>query len=133
MSVRLSSLIVAALLSILSAGCSRQPAIDAGVPVYPGARNVSAETFSSRLKPIDRERLVKMVRYETEDPVTKVTAFYKEKLGGKVQVLERTTGGSPAAVIRAEIGGKSKFLMITANEDTEKTEILIGDIAEPPK
>jgi len=126
-------MVLAALLFLPGAGCSRRPEIDAGVPVYPGARNVSADSFSARLKPIDRERLVKMVRYETDDPVPKVTAFYKENLGEKVQVLERTSRGSPAAVIRAEIGGKWKLLMITANEDTEKTDILIGDIAEPPK
>ena len=130
---RMTGLILTVLLLIPLAACSRKPPIDAGVPIYPGARNTSADSFSARLKPMDRERLVKVVIYETVDPVTKVAAFYKEKLGEKAQVLERTSRGSTAAVIRAEIGGKSKFLMITANEDTEKTEILIGDVAEAKK
>ena len=128
-----SLMTLAAFLTV--AGCSRtgQEPIDAGVPVYPGARNLASDTFSSKLKPMDRERLVKAVVYETDDPVTKVVEFYRGRLGEKVEILERNNRGAPAAVIRAEVNGKPKFLMIMANEDTEKTNILIGNVVENNK
>jgi hypothetical protein len=125
-----SLMILAVLVSL--AGCRRsgQEPIDAGVPLYPGARNLATDTFSSKLKPVDRERLVKAAVYETDDPVSKVVEFYRGKLGEKAEILERQTRGVPSAVIRAEVNGKPKFLMIMANEDTEKTNILIGNIVE---
>lgn len=104
--------------------------IEAGVPIYPGAKNANADTFSSRLKPRDRARLVKLVIFETDDPPQKVIDFYKAQLKGRAQVLERSTRGIPGAVIRAEIDGKFKLIAVTFNEDTEKTQISIGNIEE---
>ncbi len=104
--------------------------IEAGVPIYPGARNANADTFSSRLSPRDRARLIKLVIYETTDPPQKVIDFYKEQLKGRAQVIERSARGIPGAVIRAEIGGKFKLIAVTFNEDSEKTQISIGNIEE---
>jgi hypothetical protein len=116
--------------------CSRTnqpqpPAPDAGVPVYPGAEELSGG-FSKHLLPQDRAKLIHAVMYETSDPPSKVISFYKEKLKGKSQVLEAKTHGMPSAAIRAEIDGQYKLLVITANEDTGKTEIVIGNIQNPP-
>ena len=107
--------------------------IEAGVPIYPGARNANADTFSSRLKPQDRARLIKMVIFETEAPPQKVIAFYREQLKGKSEILERSARGVPAAVIRTEAGGKPKIIAITSNEDTGKTEITVANIEEKAK
>ncbi len=104
--------------------------IEAGVPIYPGAKNANADTFSSRLSPRDRARLIKLVIFESADPPQKVIDFYKEQLKGRAQVLERSARGIPGAVIRAEVNGKFKLIAITFNEDTEKTQISIGNIEE---
>jgi hypothetical protein len=116
----------------IAAACGRfkgSPA-DPGVPIYPGAQNANEDTFSSRLKPQVRARLVKALIYETDDPTTKVIEFYKKNLKSSSQVFEKTARGVPAAVIRTEVSGKAKLLMITADEDRGKTQILIGDIQD---
>ncbi|NWG12287.1 MAG: hypothetical protein HXY20_01995 [Acidobacteria bacterium] len=110
------------------------PAIEAGLPLYPGARNALApDRFSQRLLPQDRAKLVKAVIYETEDPPTKVISFYKENLKGKYQVLETKKGGLASAVFRVEADGQYRLLMITHEEDSGKTEIVIGLISRPQK
>jgi hypothetical protein len=116
--------------------CSRKKepepkALDAGVPAYPGAKELSSG-FSKHLLPQDRAKLVRAVMYETEDPTSKVIDFYKETLKGKSQVLETRTHGLPSAAIRLEVDGQYKLLLITANEDSGKTEIVIGNIQNPP-
>jgi hypothetical protein len=110
---------------------AKTPAPDAGVPVYPGAKALSGG-FSEHLLPQDRAKLVRAVMYETEDPTPKVISFYKEALKGKTQVLETKTHGVPSAAIRVEVNGQYKLLVITANEDSGKTEIVIGNIQNPP-
>ncbi len=109
-------------------------AIEAGMPLYPGARNALApDRFSQRLLPQDRAKVVKAAVYETHDPTTKVISFYKENLKGKYQVLEAKKGGLPSAVFRVEVGGQYKLLMITHEEDSGKTEIVMGIISTPQK
>ena len=110
---------------------SQQEAPDAGVPVYPGAKELS-DGFIKHLLPQDRAKLIRAVMYETEDPPSKVISFYKETLRGKAQVLEAKTHGLPSAAIRVEVDGQYKLLVITANEDSGKTEIVIGNIQNPP-
>jgi len=46
--------------------------------------------------------------------------------------LETKTHGLPSAAIRVEVDGQYKLLVITANEDSGKTEIVIGNIQNPP-
>lgn len=126
---------------MLIPGCSRGPelqpepgAVEAGVPIYPGAKNALApDRFSQRLLPQDRAKLVKAVVYETEDPSAKVISFYKDNLKGKWQVLEAKHGGLPSAVFRVEVEGQHKLLMISQNEDAARTEIVIGNIEAPQK
>ncbi len=140
--MRMAGAGVAALLTFLvmigSPACSRKsqsdataPALDEGVPTYPGAKALS-DGFSKHLLPQDRAKLVRAVLYETEDPPSKVISFYKETLKGKAQVLEAKTHGLPSAAIRVEVNGQYKLLLITANEDSGKTEIVIGNIQNPP-
>jgi hypothetical protein len=123
-----------AVIGVTACGRTNQPqppAPDAGVPAYPGAQELS-DGFSKHLLPQDRAKLIHAVMYETSDPPSKVISFYKEKLKGKSQVLETRTHGMPSAAIRAEVDGQYKLLVITANEDTGKTEIVIGNIQNPP-
>ncbi len=108
---------------------AREAQDDSAVPVYPGASAAASERFARHLLPQDRARLVRARLYETKDPVEKVVAFYEESLKGKTQVLRTKTGGLPSAVIRAEIGGRYYLLTITSNEDRERTEIAVGEIA----
>jgi hypothetical protein len=104
--------------------------IELGVPIYPGA-TTDTDSFSARLSPRDRARLVKAITYRTGDAPDKVITFYKERLKGKTQVLETTRQGIPSAVFQTQIDGKPKFILITFNEDSEKTQILISSIAPP--
>ncbi len=104
--------------------------IELGVPIYPGA-TTDTDSFATRLSPRDKARLLKAVTYRTNDPPAKVIAFYKEQLKGKTQVLETSRRGVPSAVFQTQIDGKPKFIMITYNEDSEKTQILISTIAPP--
>ncbi len=102
---------------------------DAGVPIYPGASERDSDSFAKRLKPQDRARLIKAVILQTGDSSDKVISFYKDALkNDKTQVIERKMQGMPAAIFRAEINGEQKIIMITPNEDTGKTEILIGGV-----
>ncbi len=104
--------------------------VDAGVPHYPGAIDINADTFSSRLSPRDRARLIKAVIFETDDAPDKVIAYYKSSLKGKTEVFEKKARGVPGAVFRTEINGKARLIMITYNEDKNKTEISIGEITD---
>jgi hypothetical protein len=105
--------------------------IEVGVPIYPGAQT-DTNTFEAHLSPRDRARLVKAVTYRTDDPPAKVIGFYKEQLKGKMEVLETSRRGVPSAVFRTQVDGKPKIIMVTSNEDTQKTEILISTVV-PPK
>jgi hypothetical protein len=102
--------------------------VDEGVPHYPGAKDTNADKFASRLSARDRARLIKVVILETDDPPDKVIEFYKNNLKGKTQVFEKKNRGVPGAVFRTEVNGKGKLILVTANEDTNKTEISIGEI-----
>ncbi len=104
--------------------------VDAGVPHYPGAVNINADTFSSRLSPRDRARLIKAVILQTDDPPDKVIAYYKANLKGKTEVFEKKAGGVPGAVFRTNVNGKARLILITYNEDTNKTQISIGEITD---
>ncbi len=104
--------------------------IELGVPLYPGS-TTDTDTFATRLSPRDKARLIKAVTYRTDDPPAKVINFYKEQLKGKTQVLETTRRGVPSAVFQTQVDGKPKFIMITYNEDSQKTQILISTIAQP--
>ncbi len=104
--------------------------VDVGVPHYPGARDINEDTFSSRLSARDRARLIKAVIFETDDAPDKVIAYYKSSLKGKTEVFEKKTHGVPGAVFRTEINGKARLIMITYNEDKNKTEISIGEITD---
>jgi len=108
---------------------SLPPSPDAGVPLYPGAREKDNGSFAKRLKPQDRARLIKAVVLQTDDPPDKVIGFYKDALkNGHMQVMERKVGRLPGAVFGAEINGQQKIIMVTPNEDSGKTEILIGSV-----
>ena len=105
------------------------PSPDTGVPIYPGA--TQGDSFAARLKPSDRARLVKAVLLHTDDPLEKVIEYYKEALkGSHLQVLERKAHSAPGAVMTADINGEQKLIMITSNEDTGKTDILIGNVEQ---
>jgi hypothetical protein len=104
---------------------------DAGIPAYPGAKERDSDSFAHRLKPQDRARLVKAIVTETDDPSDKVINFYREALKkNNVHVLERKVSGLPAAVFGADINGVQKLVMVTPNEDTGKTEILVGSVEQ---
>jgi hypothetical protein len=108
---------------------SLAPSPDSGVPVYPGAKEQDNGSFAKRLKPQDRARLIKAVILQTDDPPDKVISFYKDALkNDKMQVIERNSRRLPGAVFRAEINGQQKIVMVTPNEDSGKTEILIGSV-----
>ena len=104
--------------------------VDVGVPHYPGAKDINADTFSSRLSPRDRARLIKAVIFETDDAPDKVIAFYRANLKEKTEIFEKKTRGVPGAVIRTEVNGKARLILITYNEDTNKTQISIGEITD---
>jgi hypothetical protein len=107
--------------------------LEFGVPIYPGAEQRAGGSFSARLPQRDRERLVKAVILQTDDPPAKVIQFYKERLGGKTRVLEMQRHGQPTAIFQTEAAGKLKMIMISGNEDTNKTEIRIGNAATNPE
>jgi hypothetical protein len=103
------------------------PEPDAGVPVYPGAK-VATDSFTERLNARDRARLVKAITRQTGDSSEKVISFYKQTLKGNFQIIERKVAGAPAAILRVDVNGRQKVIMITPNEDTGQTEILVGDV-----
>ena len=106
----------------------RQPLpIEAGVPIYPGAIS-NTDSFAARLSPRDRARLVKAVIYHVDGSPAPVIAFYKEKLKGKSEVLETSRHGVSSAIFKTSVNGEPKMIMITYNEDTNKSEITIGTL-----
>ena len=73
------------------------PPPEAGVPLYPGATS-NNDSFAARLSPTDRQRLIKAVILQTDDPPGKVIDYYKQNLAGKSRVLEMTSRGKPSAI-----------------------------------
>ncbi len=118
--------ITAAAFYCWSCGTPQKP-IEFGVPIYPGAVT-EVDSFATRLSPADRARLVKAVMYTTDDAPDKVIGFYRERLTGKTQVFESSRRRLPEAVFRTEIEGKPLMILISWNEDANKTEITIGNI-----
>jgi hypothetical protein len=117
---------------IYFAGKRSQPTpVEAGIPEYPGAAAV-ADSFSMRLPGGRNNESVTATIYRTGDPPEKVITFYKQKLAGKIQVLERDLGGNASAAFRTSVNGKSILIMISTNEDAKETEIAIGTLASPP-
>lgn len=102
---------------------------DFGIPLYPGAERPT-DSFSARLSPRDRARLVKAVILKTDDPPSKVIEFYKEQLKGKSRVLETKNRGVPTAIFHVGVEGQDKVISVRADEDSGKTEIFIGS-SEP--
>ncbi len=101
------------------------PPPEAGIPLYPGAHSES-DSFAARLSPRDRERLIKAVILQTEDPPGKVIEYYKQNLGGKARILEMKTQGTPTAIFQVDVDGTRKVISVRLNDDTGKTEIFIG-------
>jgi hypothetical protein len=110
---------------------SQFTSLESGIPEYPGSA-AEADSFSVRLPAAQNAKPVSAVIYRTNDPSAKVISFYKEKLGGKTQVLERDQDGNASAVFRTDINGKSTIIMISSNKDEKTTEIVIGTYASPP-
>jgi len=109
---------------------SQSALVEIGVPGYPRAVE-SADSFSMRISIEESAGVAKAVVYKTDDPPEKVIDFYKEKLGGKTQVLERNQDGNSTAIIRTVVNGKSTFIMISPSEGAKKTEIVIGTLVSP--
>ena len=105
--------------------------LETGIPEYPGSTEES-DSFSIRLPVAESANLVKAEIFRTRDSSAKVIAFYKEKLAGKMQVLERNPDGNASAVFHTEINGKSTIIMVSPNKDEKLTEIVIGTLASPP-
>ncbi len=101
------------------------PPPEAGIPIYPGAQSDS-DSFSARLSPKDRARLIKAVILQTEDPPGKVIEYYKRNLGGKARILEMKNQGTPTAIFQVNAEGTQKVVSVRLNDDTGKTEIFIG-------
>ncbi len=99
---------------------------DYGIPIYPGAHG-QTDTFATRLSQRDRERLIKAVILNTDDPPGKVIEFYKEQLKGKSRVLETKSHGLPTALFQLEVNGEQRIISVRSNGDTTgQTEIFIG-------
>jgi hypothetical protein len=126
----LALVVVAAGIYYFAARPTLEP-LEFGVPVYPAAEQRPGGSFSARLPQRDRERLVKAVILQTDDPPAKVIQFYREKLGGKTRVMEMQRRGQPSAIFQTEAAGKLKVIVISSNEDTNKTEIRIGNATNP--
>ncbi len=99
---------------------------DLGVPVYPGAQAKAGDSFSARLSPRDREKIVRAVLFQTDDPPGLVISYYKEALGQNSRVFETKKGGLPSAVFQTELEGIPRIIIVSMDEVSEKTEILIG-------
>jgi hypothetical protein len=107
---------------------SQFSSLDVGIPEYPGSA-VETDSFSLSLPAAESAKPVKAMICRTNDPPAKVISFYKEKLAGKTQVLERNEDGNASAVFHTDIGGKSTIIMISADKDQKTTEIVIGTLA----
>ncbi len=89
-----------------------------GVPPYPGSTPVEGGGEVS----LGGKVGISGQEFETADPVNKVVAFYKEKLGPKAQVLE--SEGSAQFTLATDKGLST--VTIARNEEAGKTKISIG-------
>ena len=97
-------------------------AVDTGVPAYPGA-----ETPEGQTGVVLGMAGLKMQQYTTRDPVDKVVAFYKDKLGPNAVV---TQSGDQASVHL--VGSNSVVnVAIAVDSASGKTKIVITSIGKP--
>jgi hypothetical protein len=96
--------------------------VDTGVPAYPGA-----ETPEGQTGVVLGMAGLKMQQYTTRDPVDKVVAFYKDKLGPNAVVAQ---SGDQASVHL--VGSNSVVnVAIAVDSASGKTKIVITSIGKP--
>lgn len=103
------------------------PSLDQlGVPIYPGARQLDEGSFYRQVKRKDSLDSWQTAVLETADPPQKVIAFYKEKLMGKCRILQTSSRGVPSAVFNADLGARKTNIVVSTDEETQKTRISIA-------
>ena len=96
-----------------------------GLPIYPGARRQKKEGASISLE-VPAEKTVRVVAaaFETDDPMEKVSEFYRWRLGGLV--IERRNKDRLEFVV--ESGGRKK--VVGLRRKFGRTEIALANITE---
>ena len=94
-----------------------------GVPVYPGAR---VEGGNMRNKDGGETMLSQTVGLKTEDPISKVAAFYRENLKG-ARVIDMLEARGSVVFMLEEDGGVTT-VAVTRELDEKVTDIVISVI-----
>ena len=95
--------------------------IDLGIEIYPGAHVAEGGTMSAD----GPSAKVKMAHFSTPDPVSKVTAFYKRKLGNGVASAGGSVGGNEAQSLSKKDGSVSWSINVSRNEGDKETHFSI--------
>lgn len=103
-----------------------------GLPLYPGATQVKDEGSASVTIGLPEAARVRVVaaKYETPDPVDKVAAFYKERLGDEVtRFVARDAHGKTVF----EIKGHKRERVVALSDNGAGTRIELVHVGAGPE
>lgn len=108
-------------------------AAEFGVPIYPGAKPLDTGVFYKQVERKDSVDSWQAMTFTSSDPPAKVIAFYKEKLVGKMRLMETSSKGIPSAVMNVDLGPRKTNIVITTDEETKETHIAIASALRQKK
>ena len=106
--------------------CSSAVPEDLGVPIYPGVKKQEGGTWSMSEAGQEGEQGFSATILFSEDPLDKVSAFYKEKLqGSEPQIFEMDMPQGKMVNITVDKEEAATTIVLTENKDKQGTNIQI--------
>lgn len=108
---------------------------DLGIPIYPGTKVQEGTAASVTPEDTDESRSIAIL--ETKDSVSKVSAWYKDKLSGKPGFTDTSMAseGVEVGMFSFQDGDQLKSVIVGLNDETGMTEIVLssasGDLMTP--
>lgn len=99
-----------------------------GLPIYPGATRERVGSGNDSVSitfnlPSEVNLRVAVARFDTSDPMEKVRDFYKQRLGGEVTSITRTTS-SGKTVFEIQYGDQEKVVKLTPRDGGTHIELV---------
>ena len=101
---------------------------DIGIPIYPGAKLQDGTAAAITTEGTDGAESGSIAILQTKDPVSKVTAWYKDKLSGETGFTDTSMAieSEEVGMFSYQDGNLLKSVIIGSNDETGMTEIVLS-------
>ena len=106
---------------------------DLGIPIYPGSKVQEGTAASVTTETADGTESGALAVLETDDPISKVIAWYKDKLSGETGFTDTSMAmeGEEIGMFSFQDGDLLKSVIIGTSDETGKTEIVLSSSTAP--